>query len=95
MQVVNVFLCWGGRGSAPGARAKFVLLGVVTKLAAIPTHHIYDLRQPGLRHRPARAAVLLYVVPFAAGMLILEEFRKRVVRGRVAASIRPAGGMQL
>ena len=89
MQVVNVFLCRSERGSVfgPGlSRPKFILAGVATELTAIFLINYTSLGQSIFGTCPLGPAVWLYIVPFAAGMLLLEESRKLIARRLTAAA---------
>jgi calcium-translocating P-type ATPase len=85
MQMANVFLCRGERASA----FSFSLLGNPLILAGILTEFVLLLliaytpvgnRLFGTAPIPGRA--WLFVLPFAAGMLTLEELRKGMARWR-------------
>ena len=90
MQVVNVFLCRDRERSAfaPGlASNRLLLAGIALELALIavivytaPGHAVFGTA-------PLGADVWLFILPFAAAMLALEEVRKLVAR-----RCRSAGG---
>ena len=90
MQVVNVFLCRDSERSAfaPGfASNRLLLAGIALELALIavivytaPGHAVFGTA-------PLGADVWLFILPFAAAMLALEEMRKLVAR-----RCRSAGG---
>jgi magnesium-transporting ATPase (P-type) len=90
MQVVNVFLCRSTTRSiaATGILGnKLILAGVVLELALL----LFIIYPPWgnslLGAAPVAGAVWLFVMPFAASMLVLEELRKRIARGSTAASL--------
>jgi calcium-translocating P-type ATPase len=83
MQVVNVFLC---RSAHESVRARgllgnrLILLGLLVEIALIL---LIDYSAVGNRlfgTAPITLDVWLFVVPFAAAMLLLEEARKHLVR---------------
>ena len=83
MQVMNVFLCRSERGSlfVRGAFSnRLILLGIIAEIALIL---FIDYTPWGNRlfgTMPIPLSVWLYVVPFAVGMLLIEELRKTLVR---------------
>jgi calcium-translocating P-type ATPase len=85
MQVVNVFLCRSQRESV----LKFglftnplILLGIAVELTIILLIDYTPWGNAIFGTAPIPLAVWLFVVPFALGMLVLEEGRKWVVRAR-------------
>jgi calcium-translocating P-type ATPase len=90
MQVANVFLCRSERASAFSfglLSNRLIVLGLITELALIL---LIGYTPPGNRlfgTAPIPASVWLFAVPFAAGMVALEEGRKWLVRRRV--TVRP------
>ncbi len=83
MQVANLFLCRSERESGFGRRPfanRLILLGLAAEIALILA---IDYTSPGNRlfgTAPIPIEVWLFVVPFAAVMLALEELRKRLAR---------------
>ncbi len=86
MQVVNVFLCRSDKDSAFSFgffNNKLLLLGVLAEIVLIL---LIDYTRWGnliFGTAPIPKEVWLFVLPFALGMLVLEEFRKWVVRRRI------------
>jgi calcium-translocating P-type ATPase len=84
-QVVNVFLCRGDRESAWGTGVggnPLLLLGVGMEIALILA---IDYTWPGhwiFATVPLGAEAWLFILPFAAAMLLLEELRKLLLRRR-------------
>jgi magnesium-transporting ATPase (P-type) len=85
MQVANVFLCRSrcesafrfGLFSNP-----LLLLGIVVELTLILLIDYTPWGNTVFRTAPIPLAVWLFVVPFALGMLLLEEARKWIVRAK-------------
>jgi len=83
MQVVNVFLCRDSRDSlftSGTSGNRLILGGIAVELALIL---LIDYTPWGNRifdTAPIGAEVWLFVIPFAAGMVVLEEIRKWLVR---------------
>jgi magnesium-transporting ATPase (P-type) len=88
-QVVNVFLCRSERDSAFSSGLgtnRLILLGIVTELVLLA---LIAYTPPGnmlFGTAPIGPAVWLFTLPFALGMLLLEECRKWLVRRRSARS---------
>lgn len=83
MQVVNVFLCRSGRDSAfaPGIWGnKILLVGLVVEAAAILFITYTPWGNALFGCAPLAASVWLFILPFALGMLAIEETRKAWVR---------------
>ncbi len=82
MQVVNVFLCRSARESALAQnplRNRLILFGLAVEIALIL---VIVYTTPGNRlfgTAPVALEVWLYVLPFAAAMLLFEELRKLAV----------------
>jgi calcium-translocating P-type ATPase len=88
MQVVNVFLCRHPRASAfeAGLRGNPLLLwGIGTEIALILAIAYTPWGNAVFGTAPIGAQVWLFILPFAAVMLALEEGRKALARRRVAA----------
>jgi calcium-translocating P-type ATPase len=88
MQMVNVFLCRDDRRStfARGPASNPLLVWGVAVEAALILAIVYT--PPGqalVGTAPLPAAVWLFIAPFAAAMVALEEGRKAVVRARSGA----------
>jgi magnesium-transporting ATPase (P-type) len=95
MQIVNVFLCRSDRESvfAPGlVRNRLILFGIAVEIALIL---FADYTTTGNRlfgTAPIALDVWLYVLPFAAGLFLIEEARKLIRRhraGAISARIEP------
>jgi calcium-translocating P-type ATPase len=85
MQVVNLFLCRDDRASsfALGLRANRLLAwGIAIELALIAAIVYTPWGQKLFGTAALAPDVWLFTLPFAAAMLVLEEARKAVVRGR-------------
>jgi len=83
MQVVNVFLCRSDRHSAFSFGLfsnKMLLWGVLTEIVLILLIDYTPWGNLVFGTAPISIEVWLFVMPFAMGMLILEEFRKWLVR---------------
>ena len=85
LQIVNVFLC---RSASRSVRATGVLgnpliiWGVMLEVVMVLFINYTPWGNRLLSTAPLAEAVWLLLVPFAAGLLVLEEVRKWVVRGR-------------
>jgi magnesium-transporting ATPase (P-type) len=85
MQIANVFLCRSPRLSifALGAFSnRLVLAGILAELAITLLIVYTDLGNALFGTAPLAGELWLLPVPFAFGMLILEEGRKWLVRRR-------------
>jgi calcium-translocating P-type ATPase len=90
MQVANVFLCRHPRNSVFGsgfAGNPFILWGIAVEIGLILVVVYTPWGNLAFGTRPLDAAVWLFVVPFAAVMVMLEEGRKAFVRRRAAGSL--------
>jgi magnesium-transporting ATPase (P-type) len=87
MQVVNVFLCRSDHESVFSFgffSNRFILWGIAAEIGLIL---LIDYTPWGNRifgTAPISAEVWLFVIPFAVGMLVLEELRKWLIRRRAA-----------
>jgi calcium-translocating P-type ATPase len=93
MQVVNVHLCRSQRASLfsiPPFGNRLITAGIVTELGLILLIDYTALGNDLFGTAPIPASVWMFIVPFAVGMLGLEELRKRAVRGSVHRGIFPA-----
>jgi magnesium-transporting ATPase (P-type) len=83
MQVANVFCCRSDRSSAfafqLGSNA-LLLWGIAIELLLIIAIDYTSWGNVLFGTAPTPARVWLFTVPFALGMLVLEEVRKRLVR---------------
>lgn len=83
MQVVNVFLCRGERASvfsfAPFSN-RLILAGILTELVLISLIDYTALGNRLFATAPLAGKMWLLVIPFAFGMLVLEELRKLLTR---------------
>lgn len=85
MQIVNVFLCRGGREPLPTrglSSNKLILAGVATEILIIAAIDYTPWGNALFGTAPIPLAVWLFIIPFALGMLVLEELRKWLVRAR-------------
>jgi magnesium-transporting ATPase (P-type) len=83
MQIVNVFLCRSASRSllATGLLGnRLILWGVMLEIAMILLINYAPWVNVLLGTSPVAGAVWLFIVPFAAGLLVLEEVRKWIVR---------------
>nr|MBI3614084.1 cation-transporting P-type ATPase [Nitrospirota bacterium] len=79
MQVVNLFLCRSERKSVTAFSVfnnRLLMWGIVIELALILWIDYSDWGRRFFHTAPIAPAVWLFVLPFAAGMLVLEETRK-------------------
>jgi magnesium-transporting ATPase (P-type) len=86
MQIGNVFLCRSQRESllARGLFSnKLILVGIAAEVVLIALIDYTPWGNEIFGTAPISAAVWLFIIPFALGMLALEELRKWVVRSRV------------
>ena len=93
-QVVNVFLCRHPRRPAFAFRVtsnKLILWGVAAELVLLLAIVYTPPGNALFGTAPLTAAAWLFVLPFALGMLALEELRKAVVRR--AGERRPRGAL--
>lgn len=85
MQIVNVFLCRSDVRSAfamPLRNNRLIIWGVVLEFALLVFFVYTPLGNELLETSPLSGNVWLFMLPFAAGMLVLEEGRKWIVRRR-------------
>jgi magnesium-transporting ATPase (P-type) len=83
MQIGNVFLCRSERESllARGLFSnKLILVGIAAEIAFIALIDYTPWGNALFGTAPMPAVVWLFIVPFAIGMLALEELRKWLVR---------------
>jgi sodium/potassium-transporting ATPase subunit alpha len=83
MQVVNIFLCRSDRESAFSAGIdsnRWILFGIAAELLVIMAIDYTAWGNLLFGAAPIELRVWMFFLPFAAGMLILEELRKLVVR---------------
>jgi calcium-translocating P-type ATPase len=91
MQVVNVFLCRSALRSVfamPLVGNRLIMWGVVLEITLLLAANYLPLANGLLRTLPVPTEVWLLLVPFALGILILEELRKALAR-RHALARRP------
>jgi calcium-translocating P-type ATPase len=84
-QVVNVFLCRDHRRSAFAfglASNRLLLWGIAVEIALLLAIVYTPLGETLFGTGPLPAAAWLFMVPFAAAMVALEEGRKAIVRAR-------------
>jgi magnesium-transporting ATPase (P-type) len=85
MQVVNLFLCRSERDSAFAFGLfsnRLLVWGIIVELALILWIDYSGWGQRLFNTAPIGLDVWLFVLPFAAGMLVLEEARKWWLRAR-------------
>ena len=85
MQIVNVFLCRSATRStfSTGLRGNtMIILGVISEIAILLLINYSPWGNSLLGTAPIGAAVWAFIVPFGAGMFILEELRKWLTRVR-------------
>ena len=83
MQVVNIFLCRSDRDSAFSVGIdsnRWILFGIAAELLVIMAIDYTTWGNLLFGAAPIELRVWMFFLPFAAGMLILEELRKLVVR---------------
>ncbi|HXN07802.1 MAG TPA: cation-transporting P-type ATPase [Nitrospiria bacterium] len=83
LQIVNMFLCRSERASAFGAgflNNPWLLLGLILPIAMIAVIDYTPWGNLVFGTAPLPGKVWLFIVPFALGMLVLEELRKGWVR---------------
>jgi magnesium-transporting ATPase (P-type) len=83
MQVVNVFACRDARASAFSFRLfsnPLILVGIAAELALILLIDYTPVGNLLFGTAPIPLGVWLFAIPFALGMLALEEGRKWIVR---------------
>jgi magnesium-transporting ATPase (P-type) len=88
MQIANVYLCRSASRSllATGLFGnQLIIWGVVLEVAMILLIDYTPWGNALLDTSPVAVAVWVFLVPFAAGLVVLEELRKWLVRGRQAA----------
>jgi magnesium-transporting ATPase (P-type) len=86
MQIVNVFLCRSAARSvfSTGLLGNaLIILGVMSEIAILLLINYTAWGNALLGTAPIGEAVWVFVIPFAAGMLILEEARKWLARKRL------------
>ncbi|MFI5317610.1 MAG: cation-translocating P-type ATPase [Myxococcota bacterium] len=89
MQIVNVFLCRSTTRSiaATGILGnRLILAGVALELALLLAINYTPWGNALLSAAPVAGAVWLFLMPFAASMLVLEELRKGIARGAATLS---------
>ncbi len=87
MQIVNVFLCRSAIRSVfaiPPFSNPLILWGIVVELMLLLTANYVAWVNALLGTLPVPSGVWLLLVPFAIGIVILEELRKAFVRRRYA-----------
>jgi magnesium-transporting ATPase (P-type) len=85
MQMMNVFLCRDARASVFSLGLfdnRLIWLGIAVEMVLLFAINYTAAGQWLYGTAPSDAALWLFVVPFALGMLILEETRKWLVRWR-------------
>jgi sodium/potassium-transporting ATPase subunit alpha len=93
MQIANVYLCRSTSRSllATGLFGnRLIVWGVILEVTMVLLIDYTPWGNELLNTAPVAAAVWLFIVPFAAGLVVLEELRKWLVRGRQAATHRRA-----
>ena len=93
MQVVNVFLCRSRRESVFRFRLRsnpLILLGIFVELSLILLIDYTPWGNAAFGTAPIPIALWLFVLPFALGMLLLEELRKWILRSTRKEAPEPA-----
>ena len=83
MQIVNVFLCRSNTRSVFSTGIfgnPLIILGVISEIAILLAINYTPWGNSLLGTAPLGAEVWVFVIPFAAGMFILEELRKWLAR---------------
>ena len=83
MQIINVFLCRSETKSVFQRgllRNRLILAGIAVELALLAVISYTPVGAALFETAPLAAAVWGFVLPFAGGMLLLEEARKWIVR---------------
>ena len=86
MQVVNVHLCRSDRASLCASRVlgnRLITGGIVAELVVIVLIDYTSIGNRLFGTAPLPLSAWVAVIPFALGMLGLEELRKSVVRGKL------------
>ena len=89
MQIVNVFLCRNATRSVFSTGFlgnKLIIFGVISESAILLLINYTPWANSLLGTAPIGEAVWGFIIPFAAGMLILEELRKWFARKRLLGS---------
>src|ERR1017187_10090510 len=92
MQIVNVFLCRSSTRSvfSTGLRGNpLIILGVMSEIAILLLINYSPWGNSLLGTAPIGDLVWRFVIPFAAGMFILEELRKWLARKRLLSTSSP------
>ena len=87
MQIVNVFLCRSASRSVFSTGLlgnRLIIWGVALEIALLLLINYTPWGNSLLGTSPVAGAVWLFIIPFAAGMFVLEELRKWLVRGPLA-----------
>jgi magnesium-transporting ATPase (P-type) len=85
MQIANVFLCRSDRRSAFASGLfgnKLILTGIAAEITLIALIDSTPWGNALFGTAPIAPTVWLFIIPFALGMLALEELRKWLVRAR-------------
>ena len=94
MQIVNVFLCRSVARSvfSTGVLGNWLIVaGVILEIAVLVVFNYSPWANSILGTAPLPGSVWLFLVPFAAGMLILEELRKWLARGKLVENFSRRG----
>jgi magnesium-transporting ATPase (P-type) len=94
MQIVNVFLCRSASRSvfSTGLRGNaLIVFGVMSEVAILLLINYSPWGHTLLGTAPLDGAVWRFVIPFAAGMFILEELRKWFARRRLLGAFPRSG----
>jgi sodium/potassium-transporting ATPase subunit alpha len=86
MQIVNVFLCRSATRSvfSTGLRGNsLIILGVMLEIAVLVRINDTPWGNALLATGPFAAEIWGLMIPFAVGMIILEELRKALARARL------------
>ena len=89
MQIVNVFLCRSATRSVFSSGLlgnALIILGVISEIAILLLINYTPWGNSLLGTAPIGADVWRFIIPFAAGMFVLEELRKWIARRRLLSS---------
>ena len=90
MQIVNVYLCRSVSRSifSAGLVGNWLITsGVILEIAVLVLVNYSPWANLILGTAPIAGSVWFFIVPFAAGILILEELRKWLTRGKLVESL--------
>jgi magnesium-transporting ATPase (P-type) len=95
MQIVNVYLCRSVTRSifSTGIFGNWLIMsGVILESAVLILINYSPWANSILGTAPIAGSVWLFIIPFAAGLLILEELRKWLAREKLVESLSRRSG---